>query len=587
MTGKKIKKGTRGEVAKYISRNSALKKLMLGLKDFRRLCILKGVYPREPKNRKKVQGGSTVQRCLYQVKDIRFLMHEPIIWRFREMSAFMKKIKKAIHRNEKQRVERMDENSPKYNIDHIVKERYPTFIDAIRDLEDCLCLLFLFATFPTMGKKVPNQMIRLCQRLSIEFQHYVIEARALRKVFCSIKGYYFQADIKGQTVTWVMPHCVPFSHACEDVDLKVMAIFTEFYTTMLGFINFRLYNSINLTYPPKLAGMVESNADIAEDENTRVYALNRALHRVIIAEDVEKPDDIPMYDDDEKMEEAKKEQKAVESQRKLFEGLKFFINREVPRESLVFMIRCFGGEVSWDSNCAPGATYKEGDERITHHIADRPNIANKKLGRFYVQPQWIFDSINRRIKLNEKDYALGETLPPHLSPFVEGWRREGDYIPPEEKAILAEASQDSSVMEDGGNENVEENDEENESGEEMEEGEEGDSENDSEEGEEDSETETEKVEEVKIGTKAILDKAKLKEQQEKEEYRLREMLIPNKQRRLYHKIMKTRKRNAWEARKMTAKREQWEKDNAETKKKEKAAKKAAAKETAASVAAAE
>ena len=39
------------------------------------------------------------------------------------------------------------------------------------------------------------------------------------------------------------------------------------------------------------------------------------------------------------------------------------------------------------------------------------------------------------------------------------------------------------------------------------------------EGEEDSETETEKVEEVKIGTKAILDKAKLKEQQEKEEYR--------------------------------------------------------------------
>ncbi len=39
------------------------------------------------------------------------------------------------------------------------------------------------------------------------------------------------------------------------------------------------------------------------------------------------------------------------------------------------------------------------------------------------------------------------------------------------------------------------------------------------EGEEDSENETEKVEEVKIGTKAITDKAKLKEQQEKEEYR--------------------------------------------------------------------
>ena len=51
------------------------------------------------------------------------MMHEPIIWRFREMSAFMKKIKKAIHRNEKQRVERMDENSPKYNIgNHLKRE---------------------------------------------------------------------------------------------------------------------------------------------------------------------------------------------------------------------------------------------------------------------------------------------------------------------------------------------------------------------------------------------------------------------------------------------------------------------------------
>ena len=39
-------------------------------------------------------------------------------------------------------------------------------------------------------------MVDLCKRLSVEFMHFVIESRALRKVFCSIKGYYFQADIK-------------------------------------------------------------------------------------------------------------------------------------------------------------------------------------------------------------------------------------------------------------------------------------------------------------------------------------------------------------------------------------------------------
>lgn len=31
-----------------------------------------------------------------------------------------------------------------------------------------------------------------------------------------------------------------------------MATFTEFYTTLLGFVNFRLYQSLNLHYPPKV-----------------------------------------------------------------------------------------------------------------------------------------------------------------------------------------------------------------------------------------------------------------------------------------------------------------------------------------------
>lgn len=31
-----------------------------------------------------------------------------------------------------------------------------------------------------------------------------------------------------------------------------MATFTEFYTTLLGFVNFRLYQSLNLLYPPKV-----------------------------------------------------------------------------------------------------------------------------------------------------------------------------------------------------------------------------------------------------------------------------------------------------------------------------------------------
>ena len=35
--------------------------------------------------------------------------------------------------------------------------------------------------------------------------------------------------------------------------MKVMAIFSEFYTTLLGFVNYRLFHTLNLMYPPKLA----------------------------------------------------------------------------------------------------------------------------------------------------------------------------------------------------------------------------------------------------------------------------------------------------------------------------------------------
>jgi len=142
---------------------------------------------------------------------------------------------------------------PTLKLDHIIKERYPTFIDALHDLDDCLTLCFLFSTFPSLPH-IPRDQSLLCRRLTIEFLHAVMTAKALRKVFVSIKGYYYQAELKGQTITWIMPHHFSFEPQTKnDVDFKLMSIFVEFYITMLGFVNYRLYHSLNLHYPPKLA----------------------------------------------------------------------------------------------------------------------------------------------------------------------------------------------------------------------------------------------------------------------------------------------------------------------------------------------
>ena len=169
----------------------------------------------------------------------------------------------------------------------------------------------------------------------------------------------------------------------------------------------------------------------------------------------------------------------------LFDGLVFFLSREVPRYSLEPVIRAFGGSVSWQGvGGEGGGPIPEADSRITHHIVDRPQLPDNALGgRSYVQPQWVYDSINARMVrvcgggeggclrsyragcsgmvaptthmrppflslclpavpppyslqlLPTADYAVGATLPAHLSPFVE--EGEGDYVPPERQEMLA------------------------------------------------------------------------------------------------------------------------------------------------------
>lgn len=97
--GKRQKKEHAGLEASFIGRSKCLKLLQITLKDFRRLCILKGIYPRDPIGR--VPGNKKGQ-TFYHVKDIRAIAHEPVLEKFREFRAFMKKVSHGIFTREKQ-----------------------------------------------------------------------------------------------------------------------------------------------------------------------------------------------------------------------------------------------------------------------------------------------------------------------------------------------------------------------------------------------------------------------------------------------------------------------------------------------------
>ncbi|XP_068937980.1 pescadillo homolog isoform X2 [Petaurus breviceps papuanus] len=563
MGGLEKKKYERGSATNYITRNKARKKLQLSLADFRRLCILKGIYPHEPKHKKKVNKGSTAARTFYLLKDIKFLLHEPIVNKFRDYKVFVRKLRKAYGKSEWSTVERLKDNKPIYKLDHIIKERYPTFIDALRDLDDALSMCFLFSTFPRTGK-CHVQTIQLCRRLTVEFLNYIIASRALRKVFLSIKGIYYQAEVLGQPIVWITPYAFSHNHPT-DVDYRVMATFTEFYTTLLGFVNFRLYQTLNLQYPPRLEGpndkdqADEAYAMDSESSLEKLSALSASLARVMVPVAEEEPeiDEFPAEGETAEQEEGlRREHEALEKHKRLFEGLKFFLNREVPREALAFIIRSFGGEVSWDRSLCIGATYDEKEPSITHQIVDRPMQPTPVIGRCYVQPQWVFDSVNARLRLPVEDYFPGVLLPPHLSPFVT--EKEGDYVPPEKLKLLAlQRGETPGNVIESEDESEEEGEEEEEEGDGQEEEEEEEEEGSEEEDEarlkvmEEQRTQGKKPQ-VTMGT---LDKRRqLPQEEENEAKRLAIMTMRKREKYLYDKIMFGKRRKVREANKLAQKR---------------------------------
>ncbi|KAF8922387.1 Pescadillo N-terminus-domain-containing protein [Mucidula mucida] len=467
--GRLRQKGKAGAAKAYVTRSAAVKKLQCSLADFRRLCILKGIFPREPHSRKKANKGSSAPTSFYYAKDIAFLAHEPVLKKLREHKAFAKKLSRALGRGEWGDAKNLEENKPVYKLDHIVKERYPTFTDALRDIDDALCMIFLFSTLPS-NSRIPPSLIENCSRLAAEWQLYIMRSKALRKVFLSIKGVYYQAEVMDQTVTWLIPYQFT-QNIPTDVDVRVMLTFLELYQTLLGFVLFKLYTDSGLVYPPPLdmkkydggAGVgafnLQDMSKAAESGPATVKAVNvdgrnvttKDVRQTIkeIASNVEPvPADVEMGQpepegdaQDEEFAAALPTLKTLESlpssiSTNLFSSCTFFLSRETSRPIFEFLVRSFGGRIGWEDSSGSGSPYSSSEDSITHVIIDRPLVEAKeespeerkrRLSRKYVQPQWVVDCINAGKLLLEDNYAQGKSLPPHLSPFGEYY--EGAYDP--------------------------------------------------------------------------------------------------------------------------------------------------------------
>lgn len=268
-----------------------------------------------------------------------------------------------------------------------------------------------------------------------------------------------------------------------------MLTFLEFHQTLCGFVNYRLYSDVNLVYPPALdlkldeggAGMnaliiesTQSSANIAKsvktttttstptsavaaslskEEKQRLQESEKRLQslskKIAHIQDSNEEESTETTEEDHTLDEfptplpnqdgtlagaitfseIQKASQHLTQFQSLFSNCVIFLSREVPRYSLEFVLRALGAQVGWDKVLGEGSPFDENDDKITHQISDRPVQGHRFLSRSYVQPQWAYDCINAGKLLTGETYAVGKTLPPHLSPFVEA--KEGDYVPDE------------------------------------------------------------------------------------------------------------------------------------------------------------
>ncbi|KAH0793316.1 Pescadillo N-terminus family protein [Histomonas meleagridis] len=393
--GKITRKGTKGRKANLVRQDKIEERVSLPNRiEFRRLAILHGVYPKEiPKE-------TNSPFAAFHKKDLTMINNSPMAWYIREHTAWVNKFQKKLNRKELFKAP-----EPKAPYAEIIRSRYPTFADALHDLDDALTTVALFAQL-TGTQLIPSEKINDCIKLITEFHYYVARTNSLNYGFISVRGFHFEATIEGEKILWLIPHEFPIPPDAE-VDYKVLLDFLELYEQLLRFVNIRLFIQIGMKYPP-IFDQEKWNEGLYFDA---IKDTRQQEEPVIDAAPAPVEDNGTTDKLKEALASASNQvvEEIPEEGQLLFSKFVFTISHEVPRNAISFVIESLGGRIIWDE--------ESDDPSITHTIMDRPEIETRYLNRKYVQPQWVFDCLNKKQILDVGLYQPGAELPPHLSPF--------------------------------------------------------------------------------------------------------------------------------------------------------------------------
>jgi len=133
-----------------------------------------------------------------------------------------------------------------------------------------------------------------------------------------------------------------------------MMTFLEFYETLMKFLLFKLYQNLNMVYPPNIL------KNIVDEQNFTFSSV--IFEQANTSSNLEAEVENNKYQiDDSEFSQDKTLKKILKKAKKtgnLFQGMVFFLSTEVPKTAFELMILAFGGKCYTDLDNFNSTTYE-------------------------------------------------------------------------------------------------------------------------------------------------------------------------------------------------------------------------------------
>lgn len=365
--------------ATHVTREEALLCLRVSSAEFDRLCVLNNVYPYTITKGEQVNKTTLVQ---YKAEDITKIRRSHVKERLRIQKKNKKKADAFLRTNRAEKIQNLPFD--RINYAKILLEKYPTFLDCLQDLGECLTCLLLTQTLLSTASRIHLSLsFSLLSQIRRELEHFflfIIHRAETPKTFITKSGIYYQLSLKGTTITYKEAFAAESMEDILGINTNVIITSAELYAKLLEKVNFRLYKEEGLEehLRAKRRELLSSPSPPTPSTSTTPL-VDKSTPKITLSPTL-----------------------TLGERSGVFKDQAFFVSPSCTPllTSLHLLILSEGGEI------------EEAPEHAKYYLTDGQIEEPLSVHRTYIHPQYIYDSINTgAADLNS--YRIGKEIPPH------------------------------------------------------------------------------------------------------------------------------------------------------------------------------